>query len=273
MKKIILALLMFTSFAMAEKKKVLYVTHEPGRWHKYAPQKEIFIELAKKAGWDLTVSTGEHDPQIVALQNPDLTKGYDAVVYNFCFAGSNDLKAASNIITQTREKGVPAMLIHCSMHSFWGTFKDGKKTYPDTGKAKPRADLYEKWKKENPGKPFPAWGNFTGIASAKHGPHKPIKVEKCCEHAATKSLSKEGFKTGNAELYNNIYVTDEVKPLLKGLQEINANKTDEAIVMWQVPQGKSEVIGISLGHGLGEWKQPEFQNLLIDGLNYLLKNK
>ena len=48
-------------------------------------KKAIFTQLAEKAGWDLTVSTGEHDPQIAALRNPDLTKGYDAVIYNFCF--------------------------------------------------------------------------------------------------------------------------------------------------------------------------------------------
>ena len=291
MRKVILLLFVLSSFAMAQK-KVLYFTHEPGRWHKYAPQKAIFIQLAEKAGWDLTVSTGEHDPQIVALRNPELTKGYDAVIYNFCFAASKDLEAVSNVIAQTREKGVPAMVIHCAMHSFWGTFKNGHKGRPATGEAKPLPELVEKWNKENPGKDFPIWGDFTGVASTFHGPKTPIKVTKCCDHEATKSLSPGGYTTVNAELYNNFYVLDSVKPLLKGLQESypkaidrkikkgqkltdkekNTPKNkDEAIVMWQVPQGKSEVIGLSLGHGEEEWNQPEFQGLLIDSVNYLLK--
>ena len=41
--------------------------------------------------------------------------------------------------------------------------------------------------------------------------------------------------------------------------------------MWLVPQGKSKVLGLSLGHDMGEWEQPEFQSLIGDGVNFLLK--
>ena len=293
MKKLLLILLVLSASAFAEKKKVLYFTHEPGKWHKYTPQKEMFIKLAEKAGWDLTVSTGMHDPQILALRNPDLTKGFDAVVYNYCFAKSQDLKAVANVIAQTRDNGTPAMLIHCSMHSFWPTFKSGKSGVVDgyKGKALTDAKLVEEWDKMKTGQPFPAWGDFTGVASTKHGPKVPINVTKCCEHDSTKSLSKDGYKTVNAELYNNFYVIDSVKPILKGEQTFYSKKiqkkaasgkelTDaekksakkaEAIVMWEVPQGKGKVIGLTLGHGEEEWNQAEFQSLIIDGVNYLMK--
>ena len=141
-KLFLILLVLGCAFTSMAGKKVLYFTHEPGRWHKYAPQKEVFIKVAKEAGWDLTVSTGDHDPQIVALRNPKLTEGYDAVVYNFCFAKSEDLEAAANVIAQTKENGVPAMVIHCSMHSFWATFK-GK----EQGKATIKGGLKEKWEK------------------------------------------------------------------------------------------------------------------------------
>ncbi len=295
MKKLILILIAFSATLFAqEKKKVLYFTHEPGKWHKYAPQKEIFIKLAEQAGWDLKVSTGEHDPQIVALRNPDLTKGFDVVVYNFCFAKSQDLEAAANVIAQTKEKGTPAILIHCSMHSFWSTFKSGKAGALGAdykGKALVDPALVAVWNKKNAGKPFPVWGDFTGVASTKHGPKVPVTVTKCCEHESTKSLASEGYKTVNAELYNNFYVTESVKPILKGVQTFYSKKVQkkvaagkeltaeekksakkaEAIVMWEVPQGKSKVIGITLGHGEGEWKQAEFQKILIDAVNYLAK--
>ena len=295
MKKLILTLIVLSASLFAqEKKKVLYFTHEPGKWHKYAPQKATFIKLAEKAGWDLTVSTGDHDPQVAALRNPDLTKGFDAVVYNFCFAKSQDLDAAANVIAQTREKGTPALLIHCSMHSFWSTFKSGKAGALGAdykGKALADPALVEAWKKKNTGKEFPVWGDFTGVASTRHGPKVPITVTKCCEHESTKSLASEGYKTVNAELYNNFYVTDSVKPILKGVQTIypkkiqkkissgkeltdaekKSAKKDEAIVMWEVPQGKSKVIGLTLGHGEGEWNQSEFQNILIDTVNYMVK--
>lgn len=295
MKKLFLMLMIFSVALFAqEKKKVLYFTHEPGKYHKYTPQKEIFIKLAEKAGWDLTVSTGMHDPQILALRNPELTKGFDAVVYNYCFASSADLQAVANVISQTRDNGTPAMLIHCSMHSFWPTYKQGKEGALGAdykGKALADPKLVEEWNKMNTGKPFPAWGDFTGVASTKHGPKVPITVTKCCEHESTKSLAKEGFTTVNAELYNNFYVIESVKPILKGEQvtyskkiqkkadsgkelteeEKKSAKKESAIVMWEVVQGKGKVLGLTLGHGEGEWNQVEFQNLIIDGVNYLMK--
>ena len=157
------------------------------------------------------------------------------------------------------------MVIHCSMHSFWATFK-GKAQ----GKATIKNGLKEKWEKANPGKEFPIWGDFTGVASTKHGPKAPIKVTKCCDHEATQSLKAEGYTTTKAELYNNFYVTKDVKPLLNGTQK-QGKKEAKAIVMWEVPQGKSKVIGLSLGHDIGEWNQPEFQGLLKDAVNYMVK--
>ncbi len=67
-------------------KKVLYFTHEPGTYHRYTPQLAIFRQLAKQAGWELTVMTGDHEAQIKKLRTPDFGKNFDAIVYNFCFA-------------------------------------------------------------------------------------------------------------------------------------------------------------------------------------------
>ena len=76
MKKLILLILITLTFLVqAEKKKVLYFTHEPGQWHDYTTQKKLFVQIAEKAGWDLTVSTGTYDGQIQALRSPDFAKG------------------------------------------------------------------------------------------------------------------------------------------------------------------------------------------------------
>jgi len=253
--------------AMASK-KVLYFTHEPGRWHKYTAQKEVFRQIAKKAGWELTVMTGEHEPQIAKLRTPDFGKGYDAIVYNFCFAKSRDLEAQANLVAQTREHGVPALLIHCAMHSWWPSYKDGKPGAigPDyKGKAKGDPTLVAEWRKKHGDKPFPAWGDFTGVASGRHGPHRPITMKKVADHPATKSFPKE-FTTGNTELYNNIYVIDDVVPLIQGVQG-NA----KAIVMWLCPQGKSKVMGLTVGHDMGDWATDEYRGLITDGVNYLIE--
>ncbi len=250
-------------------KKVLYFTHEPGRWHKYTAQLEIFRQIAKKADWELTVMSGQHEPQITKLRTPDFGKGYDAIVYNFCFAKSRDLEAQANLVAQTREHGVPALLIHCAMHSWWPSYKDGKPGAigPDyKGKAKGDPKLVAEWRKKHGKKPFPAWGDFTGVASGRHGPKQPIVLQRVGSHAATKSFPKE-FTTGKTELYNNIYVLDEVVPLIQGKQG-NA----KAIVMWLCPQGKSQVMGLTVGHDMGDWATDEYRGLITDGVNYLMAN-
>ena len=266
----LIGLLSVTAFA--EKTKVLYVTHEPGRWHKYTPQLAIFKQIGEKAGWDVTIMTGEHDAQVEKLRTKDYAKGYDAVVYNFCFAHSRDMEAASNLMDQTRVNGVPALLIHCAMHSWWDSYKNGKSPKaigPDyLGKAKAKEDLVADWKKSNPDKAFPAWGDFTGIASERHGPKKPIQMNIVAkDHPVTKRFP-DGFTTGNTELYNNVYRVDGVVPLIEDVQG-----KDKAVVVWTCPQGKGEVMGLSTGHGVEDWNAEAFQNLIIDGVEYLSGKK
>ena len=256
--------------------KILYVTHEPGQWHKYTPQLKVFKEqIAKKAGWDITIMTGDYDSLIEQLKKRNFAKGYDAIVYNYCLAKSTDLDAAANVMRQTRNGGVPAMLIHCSMHSWWDTYKTGEKGALGEGykgKALATPEIAKKWKAENGDKRFPAYGDFTGVASVRHGKKLPITLHKVGDHPATKDL-KEGYKTPNTELYNNEYVLKRVVPIIMGSQE----GEKDAIVMWACPQGKSQVMGLSLGHGAvgdgpDEWETPEFQNLVINGVNYLIDN-
>lgn len=264
----------------ADSPRVLYFTHEPGRWHKYTPQLEHFKKIAEKAKWNYTVMTGDHDSQIEQLMSKDFGKGFDAIIYNFCFASSTNYEACHNLMKQTKEHGVPALMIHCSMHSFWGTFKAprGKKgKEPDlsqhvkVGKGKQGYALkaeVDKWNSAHPNIPFPVWGDFTGIASTAHGPKLEILTEKLAtDHPALKRLP-DGFTVMPSELYNNYYITEGVKPILKGYQK---EKSDEAIVMWESQQGKGKVMGLTLGHYPEEWEVEAFQNLIIDGVNSLIK--
>jgi hypothetical protein len=245
--------------------KVLYVTHEPGTYHEYTPQLAAFKNIAKKAGWEVTYMTGEHEAQIAKLRTADYAEGYDAVVYNFCFAKTTDLDAASNLMDQTRVNGVPAMLIHCAMHSWWPTYKTGGKDY-STG-AQPDPAVLAQWKEDHPDKAFPAWGDFTGVASIRHGKKLPIALSRSGDHAVTEGLP-EGYSTPDTELYNNVYVSDDVVPLITGTQE----GEEEAIVMWTCPRGKSRVVGLTWGHDLRDWESEPFERLVIDAVNDLMAN-
>ena len=258
-----------TSFAG---KKVLYFTHEPGRWHKYTPQLAEFKAIAKEAGWEMTASTGSYQEQINKLKEKDFAKGYDAIIYNFCFAGSKDLEACANLIKQTEENGVPCMLIHCSMHSWWSTYKRGKVPV-GVNKGKAEAKLVKEWKKNHPNEKFPVWGDFTGVASTSHGPKLPVKavaIKK--DHPALKDFKDYTTSSPKSELYNNFYITEDTIPLVKGIQVVGKDKKEvEAVIMWEAPRGKGRLIGLTLGHSVDELKDEGFKTLVKGGLNYLMK--
>jgi hypothetical protein len=245
--------------------KVLYVTHEPGRWHDYTAQLGAFRELASIAGWELTVATGDVDALMAFLRTPHFAAGQGAIVYNFCLADSRDLTAMTNLMAQTEQQGVPALLVHCAMHSWWDTFKKGREIPGnELGTARAHRKVLKQWQQTHPDTPFPAWGDFTGVASTRHGPKKPIVLDGQAGHPTTASIPN-GYSTGKTELYNNHYVTRDVAPLVIGRQG-----KDEAIVMWQAPRGNGQIIGLTLGHADEEWTDPVFLAMLRDAVNYLL---
>lgn len=263
--------------AKAEEKgatKVLYVTMEPGRYHDYTTQKGLFSEISTKNKWDTTIMTSTYEGIIKKLaDNPNFGDGYDVIVYNFCVAGSQDLNAPYNIIEQTKTKGIPAMLIHGTLHSFWPTYKErGDKSVHVAGlpeKARAKKALVEKWNKENPGKAFPSWASLTGIASTSHGPKTPVKTTNLIpDHGSIKGVPE--YETVNAELYNNYISGEESKTTLSIVKGTQGKKS--STVLWEHPLGKSKVISFTLGHSNEEWKQPEFQQIITNSVNYLAAN-
>ena len=261
----------------SDKIDVLYVTHEPGKHHKYTPQREIFEKLAKESGWNLTVMSGNHDEveEKLATQ-PDFGKGADVIVYNFCMAHSEKLNAPYNIINQTKEKGIPALLVHCSLHSFWATYKKGKGkiwVHPEGANAKVKAKgkLIAQWKEKHPDAEFPAWTNMTGIASTKHAKRNPIEA-KALDASHPVFIGVENYTThAQAELYYN-FITAEESPTSKVLMTGSQGEVDAAI-LWEHPLGKSKSLSFTLGHGIKEWEQEPFQKILVNSVNYLASGK
>ena len=257
------ALLLSPALAMAQA-KVLYVTHEPGRWHDYSQQRQAFEGIAEQAGWDLTIASGDKDSMLAFLRSANFASGQDAVVYNFCLADSRDLEAMENLISQTVDGGVPALLVHCAMHSWWDTFKQGKPINGNQlGLARANKRLLKSWAKQHPDSPLPDWGDFTGIASTRHGPKKPIALRAIIEHPLSADLPAD-YHTGDTELYDNHYSTPDVVPLIRGIQG-----DDEAVIAWLAPRGKSQVMGLTLGHDSAEWEDPVFLQLLENAVNFL----
>ncbi len=257
-----------------EATKVLYVTFEPGKYHDYTPQKEMFVEMSAVNKWNTTVITGTHDEVINRLATePNFGAGYDVIVYNFCFAGCANLNVPYNIIEQTKTKGIPAMLIHCSLHSFWPSYAQGGDEAVHApgapAKARTKKALLEKWNKENPGKAFPSWPIFTGISSTRHGPKEPVQTKHLiADHGTLKGVHE--YTTGKAELYNNFIKAEESEKSIPIMQGIQGEAS--AVILWEHPVGKSKTVSFTLGHSNAEWKQAEFRQIVKSTVNYLVKN-
>ena len=99
----------------------------------------------------------------------------------------------TNLIDQTVSAGLPALLVHCAMHIWWDTFKKGKPIPGNTlGKARANKRLLEQWQQDHPDSSLPAWGDFIGIASTKHGPKKPITLVPVADAPLHRRLRREG---------------------------------------------------------------------------------
>ena len=68
--------------------------------------------------------------------------------------------------------------------------------------------------------------------------------------------------------------------LLSGEQTFKRKQKDgtvktivaKSVIMWVSPQGKSKVMGLTIGHGDADLKSAGFQSLLVDGVNWMIAN-
>ena len=97
------------------------------------------------------------------------------VVHDECSSDVNDMNVIETIL-QPHKNGLPAVVLHCGMHSY----------------------RTEGWNK----KVATPWMQFTGLISTGHGPQVPIAVKFVDkDHPITKDLGD--WTTVNEELYNN----------------------------------------------------------------------
>jgi type 1 glutamine amidotransferase len=229
--------------------RALLVTGGP--YHDYEKQKDILTKgISARAPVEWTISYDPtHDTSDEGKKhlNPvfekaDWAKDFDVVVHDECCSGVKDEAIIARILEPHRQ-GLPAVVLHCGMHSFRSAG----------------------WPKMTP------WFEFTGMPSTGHGPQQPIAVaftDK--DNPITKGLSD--WITGNEELYNNSAgkPLDTAHPLARGRQTVKSKgkeRRDDYVVVWtNLYRGKGRVFATTLGHRNETVADGRYLDLVTRGL-------
>jgi type 1 glutamine amidotransferase len=253
----LLALALFAGVAsplVAEQKPLRVLVVAGGCCHDYANQKEILkkgiearVNATVEVAYDATKST---KPVFELYKSPDWGKNFDVVVHDECAADITDQAYVANIVN-AHKNGLPAVNLHCAMHSYrWGNFKQPVKAGDDNA----------------------SWYEMLGLQSTGHGPQQPIAITFTDKaHPVTTGLAD--WTTVNEELYNNVQVLT-AKTLATGLQKIPEKKDKKgkvtpaseatAIVAWTNEFGpkKTRIFSTTIGHNNATVEDPRYLDLV-----------
>ncbi|HYE33721.1 MAG TPA: PVC-type heme-binding CxxCH protein [Methylomirabilota bacterium] len=232
---VILPLLSATA-AEVKPLKALLITG--GCCHDYGAQKDILKKGLEERAHIMVEQIHTEDRSTKAsfeiYKNPDWAKGYDIVIHDECSADVKDQVYVQNILNA--HKTVPAVNLHCAMHSY--------RTGTDD------------------------WFKFVGIQSSSHGPQEPIALSfGTNDHPITKGMQK--WTTIREELYNNVKVFETATPLVRGSQKVKrrdgTERVDEAVVAWVTDFNGTRVFSTTLGHNNQTVSDPRYLDLVARG--------
>jgi len=190
-----------------------------GCCHDYQNQKQIITQgLAQRIsiGFDVVHEGGEaRDHKVSVYGQPGWASKYDVIVHNECFGGVADDDFV-RAITQAHFEGVPAVFVHCSLHSY--------RTAPVA------AD---------------AWRELIGVTSRRHEKHRAVLAQNVNATHPIMAGFPAQWPTPNGELY----IIEKVWPNATPLAQAYGEDTQQVhTVVWTNTFGKARVFGTSLGH-------------------------
>ncbi len=205
-----------------------------GCCHDYQAQKKILTEgISARANvtWTIVHEGGDTREYMVSIyKQPDWARGYDVVVHDECFGFVTNVAFVEQI-TQAHSNGVPAVLLHCSTHSY-------------------RMSTTDEWRK------------LLGVSSYQHEKLRSFQVVNLKpEHPIMQGFPAKWDDTDD-ELYEIKKLWPNCVPLGKG---VSVEKT-EHVCIWANTYGKARVFGTSLGHRNETVQDPVYLDLVTRGL-------
>jgi len=213
--------------------KVLMVTG--GCCHDYNNQKDLLaagLGARINAAFTVVHEGGDsRDHKISIFADPDWAKPYDVVLHNVCFGALED-DAFLEAMTQPHHDGLPAVMLHCSAHSYRAASTD-------------------------------AWRKTVGISSYRHEKQRELKVETvAAEHPVMK-----GFPSVWDAPSDELYIVEKEWPGLVPLAKSHGQETrKDHTVIWTNTHGSGNIFGTTLGHANHTIAHPVYLDLIARGL-------
>ncbi|HXT40157.1 MAG TPA: ThuA domain-containing protein [Candidatus Angelobacter sp.] len=207
-----------------------------GCCHNYSLQaRQLTNSVAKlaKVEWTIVNEGGDGTKaQISLYDHPDWAKGFDVVVHNECFADTADHDYIRKI-TAAHKAGVPAVVIHCAMHTYRATDVDD-------------------------------WRELLGVTSRRHDHQSKYPVKAVMpDHPILK-----GFSDNWVTPMDELYVIEKLWPNATALATSVSEQDGKTYpVIWiNEYEGKTRVFGTTFGHSDDTWLDPVFLTYVSHGV-------
>jgi type 1 glutamine amidotransferase len=228
-------LLAVPSFAEDAVRPIRALMVTGGCCHDYEAQKKILSEgIAARArvDWTIVHEGGDSRTHRVSIyEKPNWAGGYDVVVHNECF-GQVDDAAFVEGIAAIHKAGVPAVMLHCSSHSY-------------------RAAATDEWRMA------------VGITSRSHEAKRDLTVKVLnAMHPVM-----QGFPAMWLDADDELYKNEKIWPTALPLAEAFGRDTNkDHVVIWVNTYGRAKVFSTTLGHANSTMESPVYLDLVTRGL-------
>lgn len=216
----------------AEPLRALMITG--GCCHDYEAQKKILSEgISARANvtWTIVHEGKDRTHYVSVYTNAGWAKGFDVVLHNECFGQATNVAFLEGIVQAHRDGGVPAVMLHCSTHSY-------------------RFSSSDEWRK------------LLGVSSYQHGAKHAFEVVNLKPGHPVMTGFPAKWLDHPDELYQLKSTQPDCIPLAKGVSPKEAEQT----VVWLNTYGKARVFGTTLGHANETMQDPVFLDLVSRGL-------